>query len=276
MHIRMMTLLAACICLLSSTPTLAQQWRILLTNDDGIDSPLLHELHDALDRLPDTEVVVSAPAENQSGSSHASGTNPLVVERFERENAFFGHAVHGLPADAVRFGLAELAGGQAFDLVISGINRGANVGMVSHLSGTVGAAMEGIYQGIPALAVSQETEGVDTLLTARLTADIVRRYQLQGAPEGVLLSVNVPAGDLQGVVVRPMGESYLGSDYTLTEEQGSRRVYERNRFRVTASDENSDTWSYQQGFVTITPLRFDWTARDYIDDVRDWDFRLPD
>ena len=276
MNIRALTLLAALACLLSSTASLAQQWRILLTNDDGIDSPLLHELHNALDSLPDTEVVVSAPAENQSGSSHASGTNPLVVERFHRNGAFFGHAVQGLPADAVRFGLAELSDEQPFDLVVSGINRGANVGMVSHLSGTVGAAMEGIYQGIPALAVSQETEGVDTARTARFTAGIVQRYQQRGAPEGVLLSINVPAGELRGVAIRPMGESYLGSEYTLVREDGTQRTYERNRFRVTAADESSDTWAYQQGYVTITPLRFDWTAKDYLEDLQSWDLTLPE
>jgi 5'-nucleotidase len=262
---------------LLSTAALAQDYRILLSNDDGIDSPLLHALHDALAALPDTGVVVSAPHENQSGSSQASGANPLVVERYQREGSFFGYSVHGRPADAVRFGIVRLSGPQPFDLVVSGINRGANVGDVSHLSGTVGAAMEGLYHGIPAIAVSEDTSGVDTARTARFAADLVRRYQREGAPEGVVLSINVPRGELQGVVVRPMGDSYLATaDYELVEQDGDRSVYERQRIIVQATDERSDTFAYQQGYVTITPLRFDWTAQDFIGEVESWSLALPD
>lgn len=258
-----------------AAPVQAQTYRILLSNDDGIGSPLLHALHDALEALPNTEVVVSAPNENKSGSSQASDGTPIVVERYLRDGEFFGYSVHGRPADAVRFAIVEMSDPQPFDLVVSGINRGANVGDVSHLSGTVGAAMEGIYHGIPAIAVSEDTTGVDTAASARFAANLVRRYQNEGAPEGIVISVNIPRGELQGVVVRPMGDSYLQTaDYEVEEEDGDRTVYNRIRTIARSEDDKTDTFAYQQGYITITPLRFDWTAYDFMAEAESWNLSL--
>lgn len=263
------------ISLLAANAASAQDYRILISNDDGIASPLLHALHDALAALPDTEVVVSAPNENKSGSSQASDGTPLVVDRYRRNGEFFGYSVHGRPADAVRFAIVELSDPAPFDLVVSGINRGANVGDVSHLSGTVGAAMEGLYHGIPAIAISQDTEGVDTAASARFAANLVRRYQREGAPEGVVISVNIPRGELRGVAVRPMGDSYLQtSDYTVSESVGGRTVYERVRTIAQSDNADTDTYAYQHGYITITPLRFDWTAHELIDEVESWELDL--
>lgn len=260
---------------LGSSFALAQDYRILVSNDDGIDSPLLHALADALADLPNTEVVVSAPNENASGSSQASDGTPLIVDRYRRDGEFFGYSVHGRPADAVRFGIVELGSEEPFDLVVSGINRGANVGDVSHLSGTVGAAMEGLYHGIPAIAVSQDVEGVDTAASAQFAAKLVRRYQQQGAPEGVVISINIPRGELRGVAVRPMGDSYLQTaDYDITGQDGDRTVYERVRTIAQSDDESSDTWAYQNGYISITPLKFDWTAFEMLDEVESWGLEL--
>ena len=254
----------------------AQSYRILLSNDDGIESPLLIALHQVLVALPEVEVVVSAPNENQSGSSHSTNGGAVVVERIQHEGEFFGYAVHGRPADAVRFGLYELGKDNAFDLVVSGINRGANVGDVSHLSGTIGAAMEGIYHGVPAIAVSQELEGVDTAASARFTAQLVTLYREQGAPQGTLVSINIPGGELQGVRVRPMGDSYLQtSHYELVERAGDRSVYERERITVQSTDSSTDTYAYQQGYITLTPLKFDWTDTDFLDRLESWNLSLP-
>ena len=260
---------------LVSSIALAQDYRILVSNDDGIDSSLLHALADALADLPNTEVVVSAPNENASGSSQASDGTPLIVDHYMRDGEFFGYSVHGRPADAVRFGIVELGSEEPFDLVVSGINRGANVGDVSHLSGTVGAAMEGLYHGIPAIAVSQDVEGVVTAASAQFAANLVRRYQQQGAPEGVVISINIPRGALRGVAVRPMGDSYLQTaDYEITGQDGGRTVYERVRTIAQSDDESSDTWAYQNGYISITPLKFDWTAFEMLDEVESWGLEL--
>lgn len=253
----------------------AQSYRILLTNDDGIASPLLAALRQELAALPGVEVVISAPHENMSGSSQSSTPPPLTVDRIFHGDVFFGHAVHGTPADSVRFGIIELGKDASFDLVVSGINLGANVGDVSHLSGTVGAGMEANYLGVPAIAVSQEVRDVDTAASAKFAAQLVRHYQQNGAPADVLVSINIPGGELKGVVVRPMGDSYLQTAaYTLLEQSGNTASYNRERVIVQSTDINTDTYAYQQGFITLTPLKFDWTAFDFIDEVQSWNLQL--
>lgn len=260
---------------LCSTSVSAQSYRILLSNDDGIESPLLVALHRELATLDNVEIVVSAPRINQSGSSQATTGGPLTVERFSIDGQFFGYAVHGRPADAVRFGLIELGKERGFDLVVSGINRGANVGDVSHLSGTVGAAMQAVFQGVPAIAISQEIENVNTETSARFAKQLVARYQREGAPEGVVISVNIPAGELKGVAVRPMGDSYLQTaGFDLIEQTELSTVYQRNRITVLSSDTSSDTYAYQQGYIAITPLKFDWTAYDFLGEVESWNLQL--
>ena len=163
-------------CLLFTEFSSAQIFRVLVTNDDGIESPLLISLAQALNKLTGIEVVVSAPHKNQSGSSHSSIGGPLTVKQTNIPGIKEAYSVTGRPADAVRFGLNELGKIQNFDLVVSGINRGANVGDVSHLSGTVGAAMEAVFHGVPAIAVSQEITGVDTISSTLFISQLVTRY----------------------------------------------------------------------------------------------------
>lgn len=252
----------------------AEDYRILVTNDDGIESPLLAALVEELQTIG--EVVVSAPRTNQSGSSQATTGGNLRVERIVRDGQLFGYGVVGTPADALRYGLLVLGKDDPFDLVVSGINNGANVGKVSHMSGTVGAAMQAVYLGVPAIAVSQDTSGVDTSVTARLAAQVVRRYQSEGAPRGVVVSINVPRGDLKGVAVRPMGDAYLGAgQYELTSDSPLALEYERSRVIDQSQNTASDTWAYQNGYATVTPLQLDWTDYKLLDELPSWQLTLP-
>ena len=258
-----------------SVTSFAQQYRILISNDDGIASPLLKTLSEELAKLPNVEVVISAPAENQSGSSQSTDGRELTVEKIYNDDQFFGYAVSGRPADAVQFGIRVLGKENPFDLVISGINRGANVGDISHQSGTVGAAMEALLYKTAAIAVSQEVRGVNTQASALFIAQLVRKYQKDGAPEGVVISVNIPAGELKGVAVRPMGDAYLDmGNYNLTSETGNKMVYTQRLGLTRSKDEASDTYAYQQGFITVTPLKFDWTAYEMIETISAWDLKL--
>ncbi len=260
-------------CAFTST-SWAQGYRILVTNDDGVESPLLAALVEELQTLG--EVVVSAPRTNQSGSSQASTGGSLRVERIVRDGQLFGYGVIGTPADALRYGLLVLGKDNPFDLVVSGINNGANVGKVSHMSGTVGAAMQAVYLGVPAIAVSQDTSGVDTAVTAGLAAQVVRRYQAQGAPSGVVVSINVPRGELKGVAIRPMGDSYLSvGQYDLISETAQILEYERTRSVDQSQDSTSDTWAYQNAYATVTPLRLDWTDYELLELLPDWQLTLP-
>ena len=266
----MATIVLSCVSALAS----AQSYRILLSNDDGIESPRLHALHAALLQLEDAEVVVSAANMNQSGASQSS-IGSITVDDFEKDGRFFGYAVHGRPADAVRFGIKELGKDQPFDIVVSGINRGANVGDVSHLSGTVGAAMEGLYHGLPAIAVSEDPNSENTAITAKFTADLVDRYRRLGAPRGTMISINVPAGSLKGVAVRPMGDSYLQTArYDVLESNDMSTEYESVRIIVDSEDPATDTYAYQQGYISLTPLKFDWTDLEMLDEVESWNLQI--
>jgi len=253
----------------------AEKPRILLTNDDGIESKELAQLAEALRK--EFDLVISAPRENQSGSSQATSgsSSPLRVEKIYKDEIFFGYGVHGRPADAVKFGLMVLGKEKTFDLVVSGINRGSNVGDVSHLSGTVGAAMHAQYFGYPSIATSQDSRA-NTELTVQITLDVIKRFLAEGAPVGTVISINVPAGEPKGLRVKPAGGSFIGSHpFEVVSGSGDDISYKSDLFLSPAEEGDNDTRAYQQGYVTITPLKFNWTDEDRIETLSDWRLELP-
>ena len=157
-----------------------ERWRILVTNDDGIKSPGLMELVKALSENHD--VVVCAPDANRSGASQSVPhlNKPMTVKEVKVVGASQAVAVSGSPADAVCYAVVVLGKDRPFDLVVSGINSSANVGDQSHSSGTVGAAMEGVYRGIPSIAVSQGGRSRDysfsTGFAARFREDVAIQW----------------------------------------------------------------------------------------------------
>ena len=270
------------ILVLGGSATLPSQGslRVLVTNDDGVGTLGIQTLATALRRVAD-DVVVVAPDGNRSGSSHASSTGTSVIVTEVRDgDRVVGYGISGFPADAVRFGILALGGDRGFDLVVSGINRGANVGTVAHLSGTVGAAMEALYLGVPAVAVSQDSGSTDYTLAANLTADLVGRLTPDGLPAGVVLSINVPSDDpdeIRGVVGVPMGGSYLDmTGYDRADAStGVAGTYVLNRGGSTDFEAGTDSSAYADGFITITPLRFDWTDPPAIDLVNRLGLTVP-
>ncbi|GAB1263465.1 5'/3'-nucleotidase SurE [Aurantivibrio infirmus] len=258
-----------------STVAFADPARILLTNDDGIESKELATLAALLKN--EFDLVISAPRENQSGSSQATNSrSPLRVEKIYQDGDFFGYGVHGKPADAAQFGLMVLGKDKPFDLVVSGINRGSNVGNISHLSGTVGAAMHSQHLGYPSIATSQDGRA-NTQLTAKVTLDVIKKFLAEGAPLGTVISINVPAGEPKGVVVKTMGGSYFGyRPYEIVSGGGDDITYQSGLLIAPAETNDNDTQAYQEGFITITPLKYDWTDEDKIKSLREWQIALPE
>jgi 5'-nucleotidase len=262
--------------LTSRAPAEAQEARprILVVNDDGIDSEGIAAMVRELETF--AEVVVVAPSENYSGGSHATVIRTIRTELkpLMRDGALFGYGINATPADAAKFGLIHFGAERPFDLVVSGINAGANTGEIAHMSGTVGAGMEALYQRVPAIATSQDARQ-DYALTARITGDIVRRVLRDGLPEGVMLSINVPAGELRGIRVARMGGSYFGvgsfQELAATPDSVSYRAVTRGAVR---GGEDTDTAYYLDGYVTVTPLRFDWTDPETIGALDGWNLRL--
>ena len=167
--------------------------RVLLTNDDGITAPGLQAARRALREIDGVEVDVIAPDSNRSATARSITTrSPLTVEEVEFGDGDRGFATDGTPVDCVRFAELGLLGGRP-DLIVSGINHGANLGDDITYSGTVAAAFEGIVLGIPAVALSQQSSGggmgyvsgrFDFDLAAPFTAELVRRLITEPMPPG--------------------------------------------------------------------------------------------
>lgn len=245
-------------------------YRILISNDDGVHSEGIAALVGELSRF--AEVVVVAPAENESGGSHRSviRVQTTTVSRIEKNGVPFGYGLDASPADAVKFGILQFGRDEPFDLVVSGINDGANVGYVAHTSGTVGAAMEALLHGVPAIAVSQGARG-EFEVSARFAGEFVRQYLEQGPTPGVLLQVNVPAGEIRGVRAARMGGLYFRvADLERISDPGP---VEQFRARVGGRygvEPDSDTAAYLDGYITVTPLRIDWTDWQSLDELGEW------
>ena len=233
--------------------------RILLTNDDGIDAPGLAAMRGALNGLG--EVTTFAPAAHQSATSHAvTFHSPLTVEerRFGDGQAFTGLAIGGRPADCVKLGLSTLVD-RTPDLVVSGLNAGANVGINVIYSGTVGAAREATILGVPAIAVSLHVGDWHAIRWADAAAHARRAVDLaldHGLPDAALININVPILDggfePRGLrVVRACTEPLV--DQYEPSGDNAYRICSTMTFR--RRDPGTDVAALFDGYITLTPLQ---------------------
>src|SRR3954452_767437 len=209
--------------------------RVLLTNDDGIEAEGLLSLRRALAALDDIRVAVIAPDGNRSATARSiTFRRPLWVTEVEFEDGTFGHACDGTPVDCVRLASLGLVEGFEPDLIVSGINHGANLGDDITYSGTVAAALEGVMLGIPGIAVSQQSTHRETDFrlgftfdfthAAAFTARVVDRLDDVPLPEGTLLNINVPTGTIRGVEVARLGKRIYRDQLDLVEEDTGRKL----------------------------------------------------
>lgn len=246
--------------------------RYLLTNDDGIYARGLSALRRELSR--DAECLIVAPEIEQSAVGHAiTLLRPLMVRRVKKDGEFYGHAVLGTPADCVKLGIRELSGGP-IDLVVSGINRGANVGINVLYSGTVSAATEAAILGVPAMAVSLDTHrDADYTVAARLARRLASWMTGNGLGRGVALNVNVPAlpeDQIRGIVVARQGRARLMESFERRVDPREHEYYWlAGETRLAADEEpDSDASALRRGMVTITPIDYDLTCHPCLDDLK--------
>jgi len=242
--------------------------RFLLTNDDGIYAQGLSALYRELSK--DAECIIVAPEIEQSAVGHAiTISRPLMVRKARKNGSFLGYAVAGTPADCVKIGICELAGGPV-DLVVSGINRGANVGINVLYSGTVSAATEAAIQGIPSMAISLDTHREADFRPAARFARRMAAFILENPLPQVALNVNVPAipeEEIRGIVVAKQGRARLMESF-------DRRIDPRENIYYWLAgetelplheDEASDGSCLKRGMITITPVCYDLTRHDLLD-----------
>jgi 5'-nucleotidase len=256
--------------------------RILLTNDDGISAPGLQAARRALVELEGIEVDVIAPDSNRSAIGRGITTRaPLTVEEVTFEDGRVGYATDGTPVDCVRFAELGLVGGRP-DLIVSGINHGANLGDDITYSGTVAAAFEGIILGIPAVALSQQSSAgglgyvsgkFDFTVAAAFTAQLVARLRDEAMPEATLVNVNFPNRAPAGVEVTKLGKRIYNDELKLVEEKDGRRHYEIYGWQPGYEEiEGTDLHAVAKGRIAVTPIHFDLTDHGGLEHLRGWGF----
>lgn len=225
--------------------------QILVTNDDGYDAEGIDELVSGLQSLPDVEITVVAPLEQQSGTGGKETDGPVESSEVELPNGLAATAVDGFPSDAVRVAIDEM--GLEPDLVVSGINEGQNIGPVVDLSGTIGAARAGARRGIPALALSQGLDATiaDYQVTVPLVLDWIqdnRAAILDGTAEVGVTSINVPT--CTAGAVRGLAETEVDPAADPATALGPQDCES-----TTPSEElEGDVALFLQGFATITEV----------------------
>lgn len=236
--------------------------RLLLTNDDGAYAPGLKALHQALSQ--EHEVWVVAPETEQSAVGHAiTLADPIRVHPLTAESGMQGWAVIGTPADCVKLAVRQLLP-QPVQMVISGINQGANVGVNVLYSGTVSAATEGAILGLGAISVSLATHHpADFSLAARVTARLVAAWAGLAVPPGVSLNLNVPslpAGQIKGVRFTRQSTAALRETFLERRDpRGHVYYWQAGEEMSTEGDGRTDYPALLEGYVTITPVGHDLT-----------------
>lgn len=245
--------------------------RFLLTNDDGIYAKGLNALYGELSK--DAECLIVAPEVEQSAVGHAiTISRPLMVRRAKKNGAFLGYAVTGTPADCVKIGITELSE-KPVDLVVSGINLGANVGINVLYSGTVSAATEGAIMGVPSLAISLDTHRDPDFSFAAKFARKMAVFMLKYNPDkNIPLNVNIPAipeEKIKGIVVTKQGRARLMESF-------EKRVNPRDNIyywlagetRLSEMEEaDSDACVLKKEMISITPIYYDLTRYDVLADL---------
>jgi 5'-nucleotidase len=243
--------------------------RILLSNDDGYYAPPLALLAELL--APLGEVTVVAPERDRSGSSNSLTLDrPLAVRR--AKNGFY--YVNGTPTDCVHVAVTGLLK-DLTDLVVSGINDGANMGDDTLYSGTVAAATEGFLLGIPAIAVSLVLEGKENYAAAgRVTAELVARVKDRPLSPPFLINVNVPDipyEALRGLQVTRLGRRHKAEPVVKAASPRGEAVYWVGPAGAAQdAGEGTDFHAVANGRVSVTPLQVDLTGYSQLDAVKEW------
>ena len=246
---------------------------ILVTNDDGIGAPGLLALAHALAAVG--RVTVLAPSRNWSASGHVKTMHkPLRVDEVTLPDGTPALATDGAPSDAVALAFLGLVE-HPIDLVVSGINRGANLGHDVTYSGTVTAAMEAAISGAPAIAMSLNSITYDDYSVAasfasRLASEVLSR----GMSQPILLNVNVPPlprDQLAGVLVTHMGLRIYRDELVRRLDPRGRPYYWIGGPEPTGVEEaGSDIWAVAHGYISVTPLQLDFTAHESLGAMEGW------
>ncbi len=256
----LIVLAAACASLLGApqaAPQTAKPYRILICNDDGVRAPGILAVARALQSVG--EVLVVAPLENQSGKGHSiTISEPILREDLTLPGGIRAIGLAATPASTMKVALMKIVTAKP-DLVVSGINRGYNLGLAAYLSGPAGAAREAASQGIPAIASSLSMPATDYTAAAEATARIAWHIKEHGLPAGAFLNVNIPSGTPEtwkGFRIATQAMSGGGVEGFEERKHPNGRTYYWNVYEEGGTaPEGTDMWAVQQGYVAIVPMK---------------------
>jgi len=247
--------------------------RILLTNDDGIYAKGIEALY--LSLIEHHDVTVVAPETEQSAVGHAiTWLDPLRVDTVYRNGRFFGYALNGTPADCVKIAVAELMNPPP-QVVVSGINLGANIGVNLIYSGTVSAATEAAVYGIPSVAMSIDSfKPSDFSAATEFLQRLLKVIEKEGLPEGVSLNVNVPnvpAGEVRGVRITHQGKKkHLERYDRRIDPRGHVYYWLCNSTFTRDTDPEADSLALEGNYISVTPIQYDLTRYAMLDVLKQW------
>ncbi|KTC79275.1 5'/3'-nucleotidase SurE [Legionella cherrii] len=242
---------------------------VLISNDDGVFAPGINVLAKELSTCVTVDVV--APDRNRSGASNSlTLSQPIKVKKLD--NGY--HSVEGTPTDCVHLAITGLLDTQ-FDMVVSGINDGANLGDDTLYSGTVAAAVEGRYLGLPALAISMVGDNIQHYETAAIIAKhLVMKLSKHSLPSQTILNINVPdmpLHQLKGLQVTRLGTRHSAEPIVKDRDPRGRPIYWIGLPGPQAdAGPGTDFYAISEGYVSITPLHLDMTNYKMFDQLANW------
>ncbi len=252
---------------------------ILLTNDDGIDSEGISALYNIFNNDKKYIVRVVSPDKESSAIGHAITVfRPISVRKIYKESGFFGYAVDGTPADCIKIAVKSILEERP-DLLISGINRGANLGENIIYSGTVSAATEGTACGLASIAVSIDNlVDPDYRYAASFSYKIAGRIiENGGLPKGVLLNINipdVPEKKIKGVKVTMQGGAKFKDNFIKRVDPRGRDYYWMDgEFIGNMENLDFDYGAVKNNYISITPIHYDMTDYKKLDYFKKWEIK---
>ncbi len=244
---------------------------ILVTNDDGINAPGIKALSDTLRDLG--RVIVAAPDRERSAASHSLTLHrPLRIEELAPDY----YSIDGTPTDCIHLAVHVILKDRKPDLLVSGINRGGNLGQNITYSGTVWAALEGNLMGIPSFAVSlEENNKMDYGPAARFAAKMAKWIGDHGLPSDTILNVNVPSDskqDLDRFLVTHQGwRRFNESVIEKTDPRGKSYFWIGGKQMPPEGERDTDVGAIRDGYISVTPLHADMTNYKALDEIRHWE-----
>lgn len=247
---------------------------IFVTNDDGFSAKGIQSLFDAVKELGD--IVLIAPDSPQSGTGHAITIHhPLRLNKLSMYDTEHAYSCTGTPVDCVKLGVYEVMHRKP-DILVSGINHGANTSTNVLYSGTMSAAVEGAMERIPSIGFSLDSfdQDADFSLAQQVVRTVVGKVLEQGMPNGVCLNVNIPdipKEDFQGLKVCKQAHAYWADRFDKRQDQFGKTYYWlTGDFINEDQKEHTDLYWIERNYATVVPTKFDMTAHEELSNIESW------